>query len=206
MKITNTEVYGISSAIRGMRNPMSSHSKSDTVGDVIGVEDLKLAQKLILAGAEHGKFLRQIHVWADINTTRYIWVEVDTYKYNTKNSESTIHKLFNLDCELTLDKFYTDDMSDSDFEILRTIVDYLNTIRQDWIDSGRKFEHVRRAKRLLPETFLQMRTLDTNYAELRNIYFQRRHHRLKAEWGMICSWIESLPYAKELITIERKAD
>ena len=206
MKITNTEVYGISSAIRGMRNPMSSHSKSDTVGDVIGAEDLKLAQKLILAGAEHGKFLRQIHVWADINTTRYIWGEVDTYKYNTKNSESTIHKLFNLDCELTLDKFYTDDMSDGDFKILGTIVDYLNTIRQDWIDSGRKFEHVRRAKRLLPETFLQMRTLDTNYAELRNIYFQRRHHRLKAEWGIIIEWIESLPYAKELITIERKAD
>ncbi len=57
-----------------------------------------------------------------------------------------------------------------------------------------------RAKRLLPEGFLQIRTFDTNYAELRNIYFQRRNHRLKEEWvDTFCAWVESLPYARELI-------
>ena len=57
-----------------------------------------------------------------------------------------------------------------------------------------------RAKRMLPEGFLQMRTFDTTYAELRNMYFQRRHHRLKEEWvDIFCKWVESLPYAKELI-------
>ncbi len=57
-----------------------------------------------------------------------------------------------------------------------------------------------RAKRLLPEGFLQIRTFDTNYAELRNMYFQRRNHRLKEEWtDTLCAWVESLAYAKELI-------
>ena len=62
-----------------------------------------------------------------------------------------------------------------------------------------------RAKRMLPEGFLQMRTWDTNYAEIRNMYFQRRHHRLKEEWiDTCCKWVESLPYAKELIMYEGK--
>ena len=60
-----------------------------------------------------------------------------------------------------------------------------------------------RAKRLLPEGYLQLRTLDTNYAELRSEYFQRRHHRLAEEWvDTWCKWVESLPYAKELICYE----
>ena len=55
----------------------------------------------------------------------------------------------------------------------------------------------------IDEGFLQMRTWDTNYAELRNMYFQRRHHRLKEEWiDTFCKWVESLPYAKELIMYE----
>lgn len=40
-----------------------------------------------------------------------------------------------------------------------------------------------------------------NYQSLRNIFFQRRNHRLP-EWREFCKFIESLPYSKELITIE----
>ena len=204
MKITNTEVYGIRHAMRGMRNPFECHDKSDTIRETIGVSDLELAQRLVLGGNEHGKFMRQIKVWADLDLPRYIWSELDTYHYNTKNSESTMHKLFRMDREIDVDDFYTEGMSTGDRYILNQTIFNLNEIRKDWIASGKKFEHVRRAKRILPETFLQLRTMDTNYAELRNIYVQRRHHRLKDEWGVIIKWIESLPYAKELITIEKK--
>ena len=62
-----------------------------------------------------------------------------------------------------------------------------------------------RAKRMLPEGFEQMRTWDTNYAELRNMYFQRRHHILKEEWiDAFCKWVETLPYAEELIMYDGK--
>ena len=41
----------------------------------------------------------------------------------------------------------------------------------------------------------------SNYQNLRNIYFQRRNHRLP-EWKEFCKWIEQLPYTEEFITIE----
>lgn len=203
LTVGKTKVSGIEQAIRGVRNPMNSHHLSDSVGDTIGVKDLELAQKLILAGSEHCKFMRQIQVWADISTTRYVWSEFDTYKFNTKNSCSTMHRLFNPKEELIIDSFYTEDLNEKDYNKLLNDIKYLNEIRQEWLDNDKKFEYVARAKKLLPESYVQLRTVNTNYAELRNIYFQRRNHRLKKEWGNIIKWIESLPYAKELITYEK---
>ena len=116
MKITNTEVYGFDAALRGMRNPMNSWHLQDSglrqvvydecrsefievesaeILGFIGEKDLDLAQRLIKAGSEHCKFLRQIQVWADFNMPLYWWSEFDTYKFNTKNSWSTMHKLLN---------------------------------------------------------------------------------------------------------------
>ena len=115
MKFENTEVWGFEHAIRGMRNPMNSWDKSDSryltineiVGHpcdgglqkeyVIGETDLKLMQKLIRAGSEHRKFLRQIFVSVDITAPLYWWKEFDTYKIGTvANSTSTMHKLANM--------------------------------------------------------------------------------------------------------------
>lgn len=209
MRITNTEVYGLKMALLGMRNPMDSRSKSDSYGNEkegtfkIGEADLDLAQRLIKGGSEHCKFLRQIRVWADLRLPRYIWSELDTYHYNTKNSESTMHKLFNIKNKISLDLFYYDEDDEEEINELQRDINYLNMLRDRWL-VDKKFHHVAKAKRKLPESFLQMRTMDTNYAELRNIYFQRKNHRLKDEWGMICKWIESLPYAKELITYNEK--
>lgn len=208
MKITNIEVYGLEVALRSMRNPMNSWSRIDSTGSEkddtfkIGEADLNLAQRLIKGGSEHCKFLRQIHVWVDIEVPRYLWSEIDTYKYNTKNSTSTMHRLFEADKEITLENFYTKDLNEEDLTIIGSIIEHLNLLRNKWLNDGKNFKYVAKAKKILPECYLQMRTIDTNYAELRNIYFQRRHHRLKEEWGMICRWIESLPYAKELITYE----
>lgn len=49
-----------------------------------------------------------------------------------------------------------------------------------------------------PAGFELTARLTTNYRCLKNIYMQRKNHRLP-EWREFCSWIESLPYAKELI-------
>ena len=105
MKITNTEVYGISASLRGMRNPLNSWHLQDTEKDVIGLNDMNLAKRLIKAGPEHCKFLRQIQVWADFDMPLYWWSEFDTYKFNTKNSCSTMHKLFNAKKEIELSDF-----------------------------------------------------------------------------------------------------
>lgn len=207
MKFTETEVFGFKRAIRGMRNPMNSWHKSDSTFEhnnvKIGKDDLALAQKLILAGGEHCKFMRMIHVQVDVDMPRYWWSEEDTYHFNTKNSCSTMHKLLNNTNPITKDLFVT---CEEDDDIVELVINRLEQLRLEFKKSANGLYQNRllvRAKRLLMEGFLQLRTLDTTYAELRNEYFQRRNHRLKEEWqDTFCSWIESLPYAKELIMYE----
>ncbi len=217
MFITNTEVWGFKHAIRGMRNPYESWEFSDSttntdisvddkISFVLGEKDLKLAQSLIKAGSEHAKFMRMIHVSADMNMPRYWWSEADTYHFNTKNSCSTMHRLLNTDIPITKDMFLTCEV---DSDITDIIIKRLEDLRREYkATSGmeQKNRLLLRAKRLLPEGFLQIRTFDTNYAELRNMYFQRRNHRLKEEWvDTFCAWVESLPYAKELICYNEEA-
>ena len=57
--------------------------------------------------------------------------------------------------------------------------------------------------RWLPNGWLQTRTITMNYAVIRNIYFQRLHHRL-SEWKQFCNWVETLPYSDDLITYTGK--
>ena len=97
MKFENTEVYGFKRALKGMRNPLESWHKNDTVEEngkvVIGENDLGLAQRLIKAGSEHRKFMRQIFVSVDITAPMYFMAELDTYKIGiTRNSSSFMHK------------------------------------------------------------------------------------------------------------------
>ena len=181
------------------------HHKNDNgyYVDIIGEVDMKLAQSLIKAGEEHSKFMRMIHVSVDVDMPRYWWSEADTYHFNTKNSCSTMHKLLNNDNPITKDLFV---WCEEDEDIVGAVVNRLESLRQEYKNptySTDKNMLLVRAKRLLMEGFLQMRTWDTNYAELRNMYFQRRHHRLKEEWvDTFCKWVESLPYAEELIMYE----
>lgn len=202
------EVAGFKTAIRGMRNPKNSWHLSDSYTNedgefIIGENDLDLCQRLITAGTEHRKFLRQIYVGFDLVEPRYIWSEFDTYGFAPKNSCSTMHKLLVKDKPITLDDFIYHPQDES--KILSAIED-LNVFRVLYFNPATedKNEILRRAKTILPETYLQRRTIATNYEVLRNIYFQRRYHRLSKEWGVVCRFIESLPYAKELITYEPK--
>lgn len=208
--IENVEVAGFMSAMRGMRNPMNSWHLNDSVTFydkdlereifVLGNNDKKLATNLIKAGSEHCKFMRQIYIAFDITLPRYIWSEFDTYGFAPKNSCSTMHKLYNKKECITKDQFIYDD---EDEQILELILLRLNTLRDEYLaddtTATRKNEIIRRAKQILPEGFLQKRTVATNYAVLRNIYKQRRQHRLKT-WHIICDWIETLP-CSELITM-----
>lgn len=211
MKITNTEVFGFEASLRGMRNPMDSwhlkdslsccnnnYSIADVLWDnvLIGPNDMNLAKRLIKAGNEHCKFLRQIQVWADFDMPLYWWSEFDTYKFNTKNSCSTMHKLFNAKKEIELDDFV---YSKEDVNTLNFIIRELNSLRKRYLET-KDFNYVIRGKRLLPTSFKQKRTVNTNYAELINIYNQRKNHRLKEEWqDVFCKWCEELPYFKEFL-------
>ncbi len=222
IKITNTDVWGFDGAIRGMRNPYMSHENSDSKiceemsecyqcikwkhcpfednsldGYSIGKKDMRLACTLIKAGSEHRKFLRMIHVQADIFAPRYWWAEMDTYKHVNMNSSSTMHLITMR--ELAIEDFSLDDGFLED-GILGIIFILNNSIRcyKESTDEGMKRSWFRTIKQLLPESYNQLRTIDTNYECLLNIYHQRKNHRL-SEWHAFCEWIESLPYMEDFL-------
>lgn len=204
VRVEYVEVAGFATAFRGMRNPMNSWDKSDSrVSEfnvfIIGDNDIDLARRLIKAGGEHRKFLRQIYVGFDVVLPRYLWSEFDTYGFQPKNSCSTMHKLFIKDRCIREDQFI---YHPYDEEALQDTIRQLNVLRALYFNPATddKNEILRRAKALLPEGFLQRRTVATNYEQLRNIYHQRKNHRLPCWTQVICPFIESLPYSKELIT------
>lgn len=223
IKIEHTEIYGWIEAIRGMRNPKNSWSKSDSewrwVEDpspinpndpgmcfVVGENDLKLMKTLCKAGSDHRKFLRFISVYADITAPLYWWKEFDTYKVGTvANSCSTMHKIHAK--EFTLDDFSTDKLSSDGVELMeKHIIPFLEESRK-WFNAKSIYDPPEFKKQCwydmiqtLPASYNQRRTVLLNYEVLRNQYHARKHHKLD-EWHDYCRWIESLPYA-ELITLE----
>ena len=214
MRFENTSVYNIYNAILGARNPMNSWDKSDSVfkgynGKIentsIGKNDLELMQKLIKAGSEHRKFLRQIFVSVDITAPLYFFKELDTYKVGTvANSTSTMHKLAST--PITIDCFEMGDFTPfiDNFKIdlsWRTVVSYLEQLRQKYNETKDK-RYWKELIRLLPESWLQKRTVTMNYENILNMYRQRKNHKL-TEWSKsFCDWVKTLPYAEELICLE----
>ena len=178
----------------------------------IGKKDLELAQRLIKAGPEHRKFLRQIFVSFDITAPFYWLKEFDTYKVGTvANSCSTMHKLASYPIDIDNFEiedfnpdliFWTNDNGDSpvDYEIKDHIEDhifFLEKLRQKYLETKDK-RYWKELVRWLPEGWLQKRTITLNYENLRSMYLQRKNHKL-SEWRYFCDWIKSLPYAEELI-------
>ena len=186
---------------------------------IIGANDMKLAQTLIKAGNEHRKFMRQIFVSVDITAPLYWWKEFDTYKVGTvANSTSTMHKLATT--PITLDCFETDDYDrnlsladnpkdDDGLDNISTfeedIIYVLENIRQKYLETKDK-RYWKELVRWLPESWLQKRTITMNYENVRNMYFQRRNHKL-TEWSeSFIKWVESLPYAEELIMYDGRSE
>ena len=208
MKIENTNVMNLEGAIRGARNPLESWEKSDSWRDqsigtfFFGQKDIDLMQRLIKAGTSDSKFMRQILVCMDVTAPMYWWSEFDTYKVATvANSTSKMHKLAST--PITIDCFEMDDFSDNSDIIslwIEDVIPSLEELRQKYNDT-KDIRYWKELIRLLPESWLQKRTITLDYATLRNQYFQRKNHKL-TEWHTYCKWIESLPYAKDLICFE----
>lgn len=218
IKIENIEVFNFEGAFRGLRNPMNSWNKSDSYIDaltnkyIVGENDLKLAQRMIGAGTDESKFMRQIFVSMDITAPLYWWKEADTYKIATvSNSCSTMHKITS--SEITEENYSFDPEPDKSLTDLPTndyvrILDIKNRAVADveWLRKKYNETKDKRYWRLLiqinPDGWLQKRTWTGNYQNLRNMYFARKNHKL-IEWIQFCQIIEQLPYSKELICYKK---
>lgn len=201
----------------------------------IGKNDLALAQSLIKAGSEHRKFSRQIFVSVDITAPLYWWKEFDTYKVGTvANSTSTMHKLAST--QITMDCFEMDDFEHCNIEsedmifplesCWNSLVSDLEFLRQKYnelkgqekfLNKIKDFDEAKKANiqakrfwkeliRLLPESWLQKRTITMNYENILNMIHQRKNHKLN-EWSgvdnpaneIFIKWAKTLPYAEEFL-------
>lgn len=216
IKFKNAKVYNFMGAIRNMRNSWQSWDKIDSEELVttipaddlnlmsmaniesfkLGDADRTLAIKLIKAGQDHAKFVRQIMVTVDITAGNEWWKEADTYKVGTTaNSTSMMHtagKRLLTEDDLSFDKPYSE-------AALKTL-EHCNYLIQRWWDSGKKqgSPEWRDMQKGISMGFVYTRGFTCNYQVLQNMYHSRKLHRLY-EWREFCEWVETLPYS-EFIT------
>ena len=219
IKLEKTEVVGWEPAIRGMRNPMNSWEKSDSLffdgdeyhdicgnsgpcseheeGFDLGCVDRNLMMRLAKAGSVDAKFRRMIVVYVDITAPFYWWKEFDTYKVGTvANSCSTMHRIHAK--EFVREDFSLERLTEPNLNLTDMIIRNLNIYRDKYLASKDK-EDWWQMIQLLPTNYNQRRTIMLNYEVLAGLYPMRKSHKLD-EWHEFCRWIESLPYS-EVITV-----
>ena len=209
IKFETNDVWGFEWAFKGMRNPMNSWDKSDSdwLFQEIGENDLILAMKLINAGSEHRKFLRQIYVSVDITAPLYWWKEFDTYKIGTvANSCSTMHKIH--EKEFTLEDFscehlinepfpVTDEYVETYLDCMKDTIKALNCARKMFLETKDK-KYWWQIIQLLPSSYNQTRTVTMTYENIYTMRQQRKGHKLD-EWRIdFFNWSDELPHLKEL--------
>ena len=206
MDFRNLDVCGFDAAIRGMRNSYASWDKSDSreAGKFlyIGENDMALMKRLYKAGGSERKFMRVIQVWCDIYAPLTWWKQFDTYKVaTTELSTSTMHSITNKEFDVTDFEYHRF----ADEHILETI-DYLNKSRERYLkceDPKYKQMYWRTIIDNLPESYIQMRTVNFNYETAAHIIVDRQNHKL-LEWHDFCKYmLIKLPYLKEIMDVQK---
>lgn len=219
IKVEHIEVFNFEGAIRGLRNPMNSWDKSDSINCRCGIDcdyckwdyprcnqfyigqnDLDLMQRLYKAGHPHRKYLRQIMVSMDITAPLYFWKQADQYKVGTTtNSCSTMHKIH--DKEFELDDFSYEHLTLYSQDCLSRVIRVLNEYREEYLKNKDKKMWWQMIQ-LLPSSYNQKRTITMNYENVFNMLLYRENHKLD-EWNELCKIFKDLPYVREIMDENR---
>ena len=183
----NWNVYGIDEACIG-----AGYSMLPTVETrgVATAYDYMRGQKLghTPIGNGEDKLLRFIHVDFDWELPRYMWQEVDTYHFLERNSQSTMHRILEMDIEKACSPYTTAHVTDmTRFRI--------KCYKQAETSEQREIAWLE-LKANIPEGLMLVSRITTNYATLKTIYRQRKYHK-NPEWRVFCKWIEDLPMVKK---------
>ncbi len=188
-KIENTKVYGLDKAYKASGNPMRTLIDNDEVSE----KDKLRAQKLgsCRNGLGHDNFLKGIIVQLDLTAPLYFWKQAQRYHwFDFISSQSTMHCLLKFDVESQC-------VSDTNKDILavmkRLICEYNSLDEND----PSRLNKWRELVASLPCGFCLGASMTTNYQQLKTMYIQRKHHKLK-EWHIFCKWCETLPDFLEL--------
>lgn len=217
MRIKNVKVYGLEESILASGYPMQTQTpdENDFCDDIntisyvlsFGTEyfndeskkeinkHLKRIKNLAQTpkGSGHDQFLSGIHVDFDLTCTNKMWVEMERYRFvYFVSSQSTMHRI----SKFNLKNSYIEYVDPRIIKIMEELKQKYNTTQ-----NKKDFYSLIYSN---PAGFELTARLTTNYRSLKTIYSQRKTHKLE-EWRKFCSWIETLPLAKELI-ISKKED
>ena len=188
---------GYEQAVLGM---MLSYGKTSFDDFTATDEDRdRVATKLAPMDGGHNKFLEQIQYWILVQAPLFWWKQLDRYRHLSQISESTMHKSWKNG--LTQEMFETPIFQDTLNNLNNSIREYNSPIVKP--DRKKYLETLIIGN--LPDAYLQTRLLNVNAKCLRNMYFQRREHKLK-QWRDFSAWIKTeLPYGN-LITAEKEKE
>lgn len=206
MKVENVKIYDLEESLIASGFPM----RTGLVERNVDENDIKRAKNLVTAtktgNGAHAQFLTGIRVAFDLTCTNKMWVEAERYRFlEFVSSQSTMHRI----TKFNLDEQYIKYVDPRIIEIMKEKVERYNRQLDAFNELDADDEHRADANAHLKEMYLEIlysnpagfqltARMTTNYRCLRNIYLQRKDHRLP-EWRDFCRWIETLPLAEELL-------
>jgi hypothetical protein len=209
--VSNVGVYDLDECLHAAGYPMRTSVDWDETRESELKRGVLLSHAADWQGA-HDQFLTGIRVSFDLTFSNKAWVEAERYRFlEFVSSQSTMHRI----AKFNLDECYNSYVDSRVIEIMKEKVAEYNALQEDLKNVAPENEQERRRlKNLATQKYLEIlytnpagftltARMTTNYRCLKNIWRQRRHHRLP-EWREFCKWIETLPYAKELICYEEK--
>ena len=209
--VSNIRIYDLDECFHASGYPMRTSTEWEEARESELKRGVNLSQAADWQGA-HDQFLTGIRVSFDLTFTNKAWVEAERYRFlEFVSSQSTMHRI----TKFNLHNQYNEYVDPRIIEIIEEKVVQHNTLLAELAQTPTNDEYNReRLKNLITQKYLEIlysnpagfmltARLTTNYRCLKNIWRQRRNHRLP-EWRAFCKWIETLPYAKELICYEEK--
>ena len=209
--VSNIRIYDLDECFHASGYPMRTSTEWEEARESELKRGINLSQAADWQGA-HDQFLTGIRVSFDLTFTNKAWVEAERYRFlEFVSSQSTMHRITKFD----LRNQYNEYVDPRIIEIMEEKVAQHNKLLAELAQTPTDDEYNReRLKNLITQKYLEIlysnpagfmltARLTTNYRCLKNIWRQRRNHRLP-EWRAFCKWIETLPYAKELICYEEK--
>lgn len=209
--VSNIRIYDLDECFHASGYPMRTSTEWEEARESELKRGVNLSQAADWQGA-HDQFLTGIRVSFDLTFSNKAWVEAERYRFlEFVSSQSTMHRITKFD----LHNQYNEYVDPRIIEIMEEKVAQHNKLLAELAQTPTDDEYNReRLKNLITQKYLEIlysnpagfmltARLTTNYRCLKNIWRQRRNHRLP-EWRAFCKWIETLPYAKELICYEEK--
>ena len=218
LEIRNTKVYDLKESIIACRNAMRLEMPEYT--DEEFEKGLDRAKKLVQASKNspnikcYDNFMTGIRVSFDMKYTQYITKQFQRYHwFDYVSSSSLMHRLVRMDANKICNKYVSETcikQLDEDIARYNQIAECEDFRGATFVlRDGTEFITESKAEALYwaymkcisdcpmgAELFVHV---STNYKQIQTIYFQRKGHKLKEDWGEFEKWVDALPYAHELI-------